>query len=320
MSWRFSESLHSIHSWYSAYQDHHLLIWCRRVLALGIVMASFWFIGKRLRTDYNSFRESSVSLEPYRLLISWLCVTASTALGAWEWSLLVNALGGELDTLRGMRAHLVSSLTKYVPGGIWSYVGKAYLATKEGVPASIATASVIGEFAIVSFDGLLLLALSFPYSAVNSWSLGWRPVLQIITILFSGASIGSLLFVGPRLISLAPPISQEKINWRQVVLVIITILLTWVLLGLGFSFLSTSSLVASLPNTPHRLFTLASAMLVGQVAFFVPIGLGVREAVFVGLLTPWYPPAFILVIAVAFRIEMVLGEVLCTLVAVGATK
>jgi hypothetical protein len=320
MFWRFSDWLHSIHSWYSTHRGHRLLIWSRRILALGIMTASLWFIGQRLRSDYASFSESNVSFEPWRLVASWLSVTACTALGAWEWSLLVNALGGELDILRGIRTHLVSSLTKYVPGGVWPYVGKAYLATEQGVPASIATTSLIAEFVIVFFDGFLLLALCLPHSAVGSWSAEWRPVLQIVAILLAGASIASVLFLGPRLASLAPRIPQEKIDWRQVALVIMAVLFTWALLGLGFSILATPNLLSSSPSTAHRIFTMASAMLIGQVAFFVPVGLGIREAVFVGLLGPWYPPAFAMVIALAFRIEMILGEVLCALVAVGATK
>lgn len=317
---RFTQALHSLHSWYSSTRNHCLLVWARRLLTLGVIAASTWFIGKRLRSDYASLSGGDIDLEPSRLLASWLFVTASTALGAWEWSLLVNALGGDLDNLPGMRIHLVSGLTKYVPGGVWSYLGKVLLATEQGVPAGVATASVVGEFFIVFFDGLLLLVLSFPHSAVSSWSLGWKVTAQIIAILLSGASIAAIPFLGPRLVKIGWPAFEENIKWGQVVLVVIAVLLTWGLLSLGFSILGTGDEVSASPNTSHRFFTLASAMLAGQIAFFAPIGLGVREAVLVGLLGGWYPTTFILVIALVFRIEMTLGEVVCAVTAVGADR
>lgn len=317
---RLTDVLQLVRWWYLSDQNQRLLTWTRRIVVSGILAASFWFIGKRLVSDYSSLSEADMRLEPYRLIASWLCVTASTALGAWEWSLLVNALGGNLDTLSGTRAHLVSNLTKYVPGGVWSYLGKVYSATKQGTPLDVATVSVIGEFFIVFVDGILVIILSLPYSALNSWSPAWRLALQITAILFSVGGIGSILLMGPKLVNSATVFDGREVNWGQVAFVTAAILFNWALLGLGFRILGTSRNISTMPHISHQFLTLALGMLAGQIAFFVPIGLGVREAVFVGLLSTWYPTAFVLVVALVFRIEMVLGELVCALVAVGTER
>jgi glycosyltransferase 2 family protein len=318
---RFIEWVNLFRSWYS--RSHNRPIFClfRWIATLGILTASAWFIWKQVSDGYATVATVGIALGYPQLVISWLCITASTALGAWEWILLVNALGGRLGTIRGMRIHLVSNLSKYVPGFVWPYVGKVYLAAEQGIPANIAALSVVGEFAIVFFDGILLMLLSLPFSGIVLWSTGQRLILQLAAILLAGAGICIALFAGRQVVNRLPSIHLEhhpvaQVNWGQITLVIIAVLLTWCLLGIGFYMLDVSATSRPMQNPLRLTVALPFALLGGQLALFVPMGIGVREAILVALLGPRRSAVLVVIIAIMFRIEMMVGEVTSTVVAV----
>ena len=146
--------------------------------SLAILIVCIWFIWQQVSGSYSEVLESGLHLAPGHLVISWFCITAATALGAWEWTLLVRAMGGKLDLVQGMSIHLMSNLAKYVPGFIWSYAGKGILAVRQGIPANIATLSIAAEFAIVYICGALLVVLALPFSGIISLPLGARTMLQ----------------------------------------------------------------------------------------------------------------------------------------------
>jgi hypothetical protein len=322
---RFAVQAVRVFSWYSAHRNHVAFYLVRVIATLGILAASVWFIWRQLVTGYTTVSAAELNLDAPRLTLSWLCTAAATALGAWEWTLLLNALGGHIEIPKGMRIHLVANLMKYVPGFVWPYVGKSYLATRHGVTASIAVLSVVAEFAIVFFTGILLLALALPFSGIVPLSAGQSVVFQLGAILLAVMSIAGIPFAGRWLfvklrqanLSQAP---FEQVNWKQVVQVVIAILLTWCLLGLGFSILATPASSHFLQAMPRQTFALASALLIGQVAFLVPMGIGVREAVFLALLGPDHPASLAVVIAIVFRLLMTVGEFCLALTALFLDK
>ena len=224
--------------------------------SLGVLAASIWFIWKQLSSGYATVSTADLDLEPRRLIVSWICITTATALGAWEWVLLVRALGGQLDLVQGMSVHLTSNLAKYVPGFIWSYAGKGYLAVRRGVPAAVVTLSIGGEFAIVYICGALLILLALPFSGLIPLSAGGRVALQVVGIGAAGLLILGLPPLARRW-SLrnrsAPALLEPLFNtdWSRIAFVVLAVLMTWFLLNLdmasllllsSFSFVSLSCL------------------------------------------------------------------------------
>ena len=317
---RFIAQVRRLYSWYSIHRKHFAFHLLQRVSTLAILAASGWFIWRQLSTGYTAVSEAELSLGPSRLIASWVCIAASTALGAWEWTLLLTALGGHIKIAHGLRIHLVSNLFKYVPGFIWPYVGKAWLATRQNVKPSVAALSVVSEFAIVFFDGFWLIAFFLPSSGIVSWSMGQRLTFQLGVFLLAGLSIASIPFVGRRLLrrlreANLTQVPLEQVNWKQVAFVVAAILLTWCLLGLGFSILATPASSSLLQAAPRQIFALVSALLIGQAVFLIPMGIGIREAVFLALLGPDHPASIAVVIALVFRLEMVVGELFCASIA-----
>jgi len=294
-------------------------------LSLGFLAAVVWFIWKQVSGGYATVTTAGLSLEPWRLAVSWFCTAAATALGAWEWVLLVRALGGQLDLTQGMSIQLTSNLAKYVPGFIWSYAGKGYLAVRQGVPAGIATVSIAGEFAIVYICGALLAVLSLPFSDLISLPVGGRVGLQMIAV---SAAVLAIIGLPPlvRRLALRARVTRTQsepflsARWPSIAFVMAAVLMTWCLLAFGFSVLYGQPLSGGWSHLLRHSIALVGAMLLGQLAFFAPTGVGVREAVLVALLASQGSAAEVLILAVVFRLEMILGEVVCAMAAVAAVR
>jgi hypothetical protein len=317
---RFIERANGLRRWVAEQRARPVFRVLQAVAALAIVALSTWFIWKQLAAGYATFSASEITIAPHRLLLSWICIAAATALGAWEWTLLTNALGGRLELIPGLRIHLVSNLVKYVPGFIWPYVGKAYMAAEHGVRAGIAVWSIACEFVILYLSGGMVLVLCLPYSGLVPCPPALRPAFQAAMVLFTGAIIGGIPPVGRWLVNrIARTTSSSdtprQVDWNQLAFVVIAVLLTWCLLGLGFSILSAATTRFTWSTWSRHTFVLASALLGGQLAVLVPMGLGVREAIFVALLPQGSSAALALVAGLAFRIEMLIGELLCASIA-----
>ncbi len=319
------EGLSRLRSWYGARRTRPGVRLLRSVIAVSILAVSGWFLWDQVASGYATLSVADLVVDPARLAVSWACIAAATALGAWEWVLLVNALGGDLGLVRGMSAHLTANLVKYVPGFVWPYAGKAYLATRRGVPANIAAASIAAEFGIVYLDGALLLLLCLAFSGILPWPLGSRLALQAGALLLTAAIVAGLPCAGRRLMRQlermdTPYPLLAGVNWTQVAFVVVAVLLTWCLLGLGFSTLYREISPGGWASTVRHTFALAAALLIGQLAFLVPTGLGVREAVLVALLGTGHAAAPVVLLAVVFRIEMIAGEMVCALIAVALDR
>lgn len=306
--------------WYSSWSSHRALRFLRVALVVTVVAVCSWFIWKQASGGYQTVLMAGLRIPPWRILASWLCTAAATALGAWEWVLLVHALGGELELTRGISVHLTSMLSKYLPGAIWPYAGKAYLTTREGVTAGIASLSVVGEFGIVHFAGVLTMILSLPFSDFVRASAPERVALQAIAIAITMISILAVAVLGKRWAPSKKNAAGADLawqpNWSRVALVLAAVLATWWLLGLGFSILYGPSTSPWWQHLARYTFVLAAGLLLGRIAFFLPTGLGLREAIIVALLASSSDATLVVVLAIIFRLEMLAGEILSALVAV----
>jgi glycosyltransferase 2 family protein len=306
--------------WYSARRNHRAFRLFRGISVLGILTLCLWFIWQQISAGYTAISMADLHFEPVRLALSWLCIAAATALGAWEWVLLVKALGGNLDLTHGISIHLTSNLTKYLPGSIWPFASKAYLATRRGVPTSLAALSIVGELVIVYLDAILLMLLCLPFSGIVSWTMSQRIAFQAGAILLTGLSLVAAPRIARRMTrrlahARSRPDPLSNANSSLITFVMAAVLLTWCLLGFGFSTLYAPVSSVEWSHLLRYSFALAAALLLGQVVFFVPTGLGVREAVFVALLASGGTAALVVILAVAFRILGMVAEVLCALVA-----
>lgn len=283
------------------------------MVTYGITRALAPELGKVDARDFAQWRPR-VSL----LLLSTLMLVAVYLFHCVLWRAITTTLGGTRPSIKSsLRIYFVSSLGRYIPGKLWQMAGLALLAQKAGVPAVAATAaSLAAQFAFLT-SGLVYLSLLLP-----GWG-GRSPVIAAAVTLVAG---GGAFFVftstrpghnarawltrrfgerfGNALMLL------DRITWRDAIIWWLAYALSWALLGAAFVMFVQAFVPLNGAQSLHVAGTVAAAYLFGYVAFFSLAGLGIREAVMVGLLKSVMPPSAALVIAVASRLWFTSAELL----------
>ena len=199
--------------------------------------------------------------------------------GALGWAALF-----ERRDLRSALAHsfLLSQLGKYIPGGVWQYVGQVSFATSVGAPlartAVVLPVHIVVQVAAGGSVGALagVLAPSVP--------IAWR--------LAALAAAGALVFLDRRWLLWAtgimsrlgmPRLTDADLPSQSAILRAyfwtVGVLLAS---GAGFALMLSSVDAASPPAVSVAVFALA--WLTGFLAVVVPAGFGVRELVLMTLL------------------------------------
>jgi len=211
-----------------------------------------------------------------------------------------------------------SQFVKYLPGGIWGYVGRVYLYKKEGMNTADATKSVLLETIMVFLSGIFVSLVSLPW--FNSYDL--PDIINKRYLLPSGLLIFICLsiFLHPKILNIFIKIIPDYFkkydldfhyNYFSIIKPLIYLIIFW--LGIGISFWL---LIKSFVNIEPGLLPMFTGIfviswIIGIAVFFMPGGFGVREISIVLLLNLCLPPYFSAFIAVISRIWWIAGETIC---------
>lgn len=269
-----------------------LLKWLWLVLVLGAVARYLWAhwdeIGPQLRTIALPRLGLAVTLLIASKLLLVILSQRSVALA-----------GHTIPYRRMFTINALSQLAKYLPGGIWHFVGRAGYYHTDGLPLRAVTQAMIVENLWLVFSAFMTGVSGLLLYYADGWRLAvvlagliavWWAVLWLIRLRFSGqrdwrASLGTLGFqaliwvlVGASLWALLPSLD----GWRSGGLAMGAFCISWV---------------------------------IGYVALFAPGGIGVREAAMTALLAPVLPAQDALLYAAIHRFLWVASELVLGLVA-----
>lgn len=172
-------------------------------------------------------------------------------------------------------------LAKYIPGGVWSLIGRGEIARRAGVPRVVSYQSVAISLATTAAGALVLFLSLLPLVTVNS-ALGYLPLIAAALLL------GTFVVPGvrrrlSRLMTVLPPsgAAVEHIDSSRTLILVLTALPSWILYGAASTSFATA---LGYPHDPVQVaFAAVSAWLVGFLAIPVPAGVGIREATFLVL-------------------------------------
>jgi hypothetical protein len=228
--------------------------------------------------------------------------------GAFAWLLLLHAAAPGVDTLDGLRSHLNSAVARYVPGYVWQFVGKAYLARGLGVPLGAVNRLIAWELVELIGLGSAVALIFSPAARIDEWNLpAWAPWLMS----FGGwLLLGGILaapWLGRDLFSAGLP---EGVRMRPGFITLSGLVITanWLLHGLGLWLISAAFGVFLAGALPFLVFAFSISLVTGILVIFVPNGLGVREGIMVILLGHLMPQPLALLAAAVSRLTLVTGE------------
>ena len=272
-----------------------------RIYLLVVVAIVVWLLVDRGSEMFDLFSASHPLLIVALVIFAVLPFLANTAF----WTIALKELGEDVSWRQVNEAAVKTTLTRYLPGGIWLFASRSLILANEGV----ATRSLIVMFAIENLlaipiavlIGSLLLAAS---SSVPYW-LGWVSALFLVAItILARPILNKILSWWAKRKRLETP---SKISNIGIGRMYVSLVAYWLIFGTVFYtyfHLMGQSIDWSTAVGGFTLFWRVSLL-----TPFVPHGFGVFEPSFVALVG-WTVNALFLV--GAFRIVLLIRDLLLT--------
>lgn len=281
----------------------------------AVLLVSLGFMTWLLYQQWGRIRALQLHVDPAMMAIAVAGLIVLFFLDAYGWHLIMRALGHRAKAPQNIRIWMVSSLARYLPGGVWGYLSRAALCSEQGIPL---VSSSLGLY----LETLLLMASSLAVGFPALMFVSGLPINPLSATLFW---IGLSLLMHPRIVALTRYLpgrpgklfaSVSLPSARRTFLLYVYYLVFWILFGAVFV-----CFVHAIYPLPIQAWipvgaSFSMSFLVGFIFVFVPGGIGIREGLLYILLLPFLPPAASLIVSVGSRIWVILGEGIAVALAV----
>jgi Lysylphosphatidylglycerol synthase TM region len=293
------------------------------MLRATVAVALLGAVAYQFARSYGKLREHPPSFTPSWAIFSLAALGIFMFVASEAWRKWMAGLGSALGRGQAFRILYLSNLAKYLPGGIWNFIGRVGLAQREGVSAASVSISILLELAC-QLGGATLVALP----TLLFFPAGRTIIAPSLLVLAAALLVAAL---HPRVMNFAlalgeriarRPTPRIAVPYTFILRMLALYAANWLLLGLAFAALAQALVPDSLGFA--RTMVVVGAFVLsynaGVFAFFLPAGLGVREVALVFLLgqtlaSPW--PATLALVA---RFWVLVGEVGCFLVALAISR
>lgn len=280
-----------------------------KIVGILLSIVILWYL-------INNFVSAWNDIQDYLINASWLLIVVAIFVYAFtfvatghNWAYMLHKLDQTMTTADYLDIHMTSAFARYIPGGIWNIVGKAYMCTSKGVNKSATTASMILEYVyqIISSGLFLLFFLPVFFDKLGWWLL----VLVIVAAIAILVALPWLVRTGVKLLA---RVFKEDVSNLQLPLKLIYGLLlryaaVWLITGFGLVLWVLAFDQVSLEQAFYLVLSYPICWVVGFLSPS-PNGLGVREGVMQFLLTGMYTDSLLVLITVTSRLWTIVGEVL----------
>lgn len=273
----------------------------KTILVILIILITAVFLTKTLLEYYEQAKQAISSISPIKIIAVFLLFLGHFYMRVFSWRSIVSFLGANIRKQDSLPVWFFSEATRYIPGNIWSFASRAYLAQRKGVSTTISililpieiivviiTTSVLSSYAIIKTIEKLPLDLTF-----------------YIGILISLVTLIGVFLLYKRIKKILRKLFNLTLNPKEFLTIVLFQTLSWSFYSIG--------VVVLVNDLPHlNLFLLLSstllAWLIGYLSIITPMGLGVREGAFVLLTGQQIGIGQATVVAVLSRTILIVAE------------
>ena len=241
------------------------------------------------------------------------------------WCFLVAGFGHDVPLKYGFKISYIMNLGRYIPGKIWPIFGMVHYArqikmTEEAAVSSwvLAQLFALPSAFLAGLTGLLL------YPRLLSLAPGELQQILLIFLAAGAFTVSAALITWPDhsftivnklLRKFGRPELRFHLTSKMAAKVYLGYVMCWILYGISFWLFLKSILPDPIIGVPEAATAFILAYQLGYVALFAPGGIGVRELVLTGALSP-YVGAVAGGVAVAARFWNLIVEIAAALIAV----
>lgn len=241
---------------------------------------------------------------------------------AIPWNILVNTITGEkINFTDTIMVYVKSNLMKYVPGNVFQYVGRNEIALKKNLShIKVATATVLDVMITVLAAAIISLLFLYDYIFKFIEHTSWAHIALITIVIVLLLAIFVIFIFRKKLAHKFKKYDYliSKKNIKGVLLCLVYYII--VLMISSLMYLVVMIFVLDVSLTPKLFLNLFSAYtlawLVGFITPGAPAGIGIKEAVMVGVTGGLVNVSDITLSMVVLRILLTIAD----LVAVGIGK
>lgn len=256
--------------------------WRRLPTAVGVALGAVGglFVARAILQEWEVVADSIVTAD-YRWFPPALGLGLAGMVGfGLAWKRALRAVGVSSTVRSALNWYFVGQLGKYVPGGIWPVIGRGELAAGAGTSRTRAYGAVLLSVGAAYLSGIILLAVLLPFEIVvlGKTPGGWW------LFLFIPLGLGLL---HPPLLRRALTVTRnwtgrsvgiDVPSWSESLTLVVAHFPAWAAVGTATWWMALGFDGQASPLNVGVAAILA--WIAGFLAFPVPGGIGVREAVF----------------------------------------
>lgn len=243
--------------------------WPLSILAL-------YFIWQVISPNFEDLFINLKNVNFYLLSAGVICFIVVLFLRSFIWNRLLEEKGYQISLKQATYLWAISEFKRYIPGNIWSLVGRAVLFSQTGVRKRDTGALLIIEAQIFIFGCLIVALLSAPFLTTYFFrSLPFKEFFAVAAGVVVFLSVLGYSYAYKKIKTALLP----KYPAGKIIFLIFISVIGRVFFGLGYYF-SISSVIFLHPQLLLQLIGFFSLVtLLSYFAFVTPAGLGVREGI-----------------------------------------
>lgn len=283
---------------------------------------ALFFVFRLLFTQTGEFDLSILTVNYVYLFLGILCFVIYFFFRCNSWLKILNLQGHFPSYKRASYYWGISELKRYVPGNVWSYVGRSVLFSRLGLTKKDLFVAFIleAETLVISSLILSLFAVSFTTKTL-------LPMPYLELFLYGGivVSTGGFIFqkeIFDRLFKKIPLVHHiiSPFSWKDHVGLIGWNVISFVFFALGYFFSVSATISLPLSQIVPLSSFFIMAYIAGYLSFLTPSGLGVREGTITLGLIPFATLQLAGYAALFSRVILILSELIFTAIVYGLHK
>jgi hypothetical protein len=224
----------------------------------------------------------------------------------------MNTLSKQLNYLTHFRYFSIANITKRIPGTLWYIANRAQLYKSNGIDPKLTTVASGMELAVSVLSSVVVCGV-FSIPIILQYEL--NPIILGVIVLLC------IIVIHPRFmdwIFRLLKVEASEFSYLEILKWLITYIFAWILGGLLLFSLGNSITTIPIENLPYIIGSFGLVNLLSLAFFFLPTNLGITEVGLSLLLANIMPSSVAVVVAIAFRLVVILYEIVWALISIAS--
>ena len=292
-------------------------------MTISIMFTSLIFVIYAIYSNWQHLKAYDWQIHPKYLLLAFLFYPFGMLPTAAAWHQLMRMLGGEPSWRINLRFYSLSSLSRRIPGMIWHVASRLALYHNRQVSPMLTITATALEVVFLALTGFTIYLLTL---AITSTKI--HPGLRIIVLIAAALFTASILWmpslnrISGRLLRRFHVDQIPELHRGDIVKLVGLMVSAWIGGGI-ILFVLTQGLTQLPLSIDYLVMTIGAWSASGAVSLTIGVlvqGAGLREVTLSALLSATMPLPIALIVSIAFRLLILIGETAWALIFTWITR